>query len=30
MDLFYVAVILAFFGCTWGLVFLCGRLGGGA
>ena len=30
MDLFYVAGRRVVFGCTWGLVFLCGRLGGGA
>jgi len=29
MDLLYVAVVIVFFGLTWGLVKLCGSLGGG-
>jgi len=29
MDLLYVAVVVAFFGLTWGLVKLCDALGGG-
>lgn len=28
MDLLYVAVIVAFFALTWGLVKLCATLGG--
>ena len=30
MDLLYVAVVIGFFGLTWGLVSLCSKLGGGA
>ena len=29
MDLMYVAVVIAFFGVTLGLVKLCATLGGG-
>ena len=28
MDLLYVAVVVAFFALTWGLVVLCTKLGG--
>jgi hypothetical protein len=28
MDMLYVAVVIAFFGITWGLVKLCDSLGG--
>lgn len=30
MDLFYIAVVIAFFALTWGLVALCSKLGGDA
>ena len=29
MDLLYIAVVLGFFVLTWGLLKLCGVLGGG-
>ncbi len=28
MDILYIAVVLAFFALTWGLVVLCQKLGG--
>jgi hypothetical protein len=28
MDLIYIAGIVVLFGVTWGLIKLCGRLGG--
>jgi hypothetical protein len=29
MDLIYLAVVVLFFALTWGLLKLCGALGGG-
>lgn len=28
MDLFYLAIILVFFGLSWAFVRLCGQIGG--